>query len=45
MSTDLLERMKAALAQAAAREWQTPVQEEINLATVSHEDLGLDPYN
>jgi Bifunctional DNA primase/polymerase, N-terminal/AAA domain len=45
MSTDLLERMKAALAQAAAREWQTPAHDETNLATVSHEDLGLDPYN
>src|SRR5437667_6622823 len=45
MSTDLLERMKAAIAQAAAHEWQTPAHEEIDLATVDHEDLGLDPYN
>ncbi|PYU02462.1 MAG: hypothetical protein DMG38_00230 [Acidobacteria bacterium] len=45
MSDDLLERMKAAIAQAAAREWRTPAHEETNLATVSHEDLGLDPSN
>lgn len=26
-------------------EWETPSHEEIDLATVSHEDLGLDPYD
>jgi len=28
-----------------APEWTAPAHEEINLATVSHEDLGLDPYD
>ncbi len=39
------DRTTAELARFKQPQWEVPVHEEINLATVSHEDLGLDPYD
>jgi len=44
-STNVEQAQAPKQAVAEAKEWEVPAHEEINLATVIHEDLGLDPYN